>query len=397
MGPDDVAWLCTPEGAEATALATDRLTRGDDELRTIEALRRTYTPDHSRAALGLALGRATLSSKLADAANLFCDRDAAEQTSHELVARQTARRFAGRTRVADLGCGMGGDALAISEHAPVVAVDRDAGRLAMTAANADVRGLSQRFEVVETDAETFDHRGCDAAWLDPARRDDGGRVLDPDRWSPPLPDALAIALRFPAAGIKLAPGIDRDRLPTEGEREFISLDGRLVAAVLWFGDVAEVERRATILGSDGRVSELRGAPDGAEGHVAPIGRYLYDPDPAVGRAQLVHTLARSIESWQLDARVAYLCSDVATATPFARRFRVLASLPFSERRLLEELRGLEAGRVEVMRRGSPIEPIELAARLDRRLTGQRVLTVALTRVGSESTAIVCERERDSAD
>lgn len=397
MGPDDIAWLRTPEGAEATALATDRLTRGDDELRTIEALRRTYMPGHSRAALSLALGRASLSSKLPDAAVLFCDRNAAEQTSNELVARHTARRFAGRTRVADLGCGMGGDALAISEHAPVVAVDRDAGRLAMTAANADVRGLSHRFEVVETDAETFDHRGCDAAWLDPARRDEGGRVLDPDRWSPPLIDALTIARRFPAAGLKLAPGIDRDRLPTEGEREFISLDGRLVAAVLWLGEFAEVARRATVLGNDERASELQGAPDGAEGRVASVGRYLYDPDPAVGRAQLIHTLADAIEAWQLDARVAYLSSDVATPTPFSRRFRVLAALPFSERRLLEELQALEAGRVEVMRRRSPIEPNELATRLDRRLTGERLLTVALTRVGSESTAIVCERERDSAD
>lgn len=397
MSPEDVAWLRTPEGAAATQLATDRLNDATDELRTIEALRRSYTPEQARAALGLAIGRASLASKLPDASALFCDRDAAEQTSNELVARHTAARFVGRTRVADLGCGMGGDALAIADHASVLAVDRDPGRLAMAGANTAVRGLSDRIELVDGDIETFDDTTCDAVWLDPARRDDGGRVLDPERWSPPLATALEIAGRFPGAGLKLAPGIDRDHLPEEGEREFISLDGRLVAAVLWLGDLVAKDRRATALSSDGAASELRGPADVAEGRVASVGRYLYDPDPGVGRAQLIHTLAMAIDAWQLDARVAYLSSDEAVTTPFARRFRVLATLPFSERQLLEELQALKAGRVEVMRRGSPIETNELAARLDRRLEGDRVLTVALTRVGSEATAIVCERERDGVD
>jgi len=389
-----VAWLRSAEGTAAVQLAIERRIAGADDLRVIEALRRSYAPEQARAALGLAIGRSSLASKLPDAVELFCDRAAAEQASHEVVARHTARRFAGRTRVADLGCGMGGDALAIAVEAPVVAVDRDPGRLAMTEANASARGLSGRIEPRRADAETFDTEGCDAAWLDPARRDEGGRVLDPERWSPPLPIALQIGRRLAGAGLKLAPGIDRDQLPADGEREFISLDGRLVAAVLWLGDLAAVARRATILGMSGASSELSGDPDPPEGRVQPVGRYLYDPDPAVGRAQLIHTLADAIGAWQLDARVAYLSSDESQSTPFARRFEVLASLPFSERGLLDELTRLGAARVEVMRRGSPIDTNELAGRLDRRLDGERVLTVALTRVGSGSTAVVCERQRD---
>jgi len=393
----DVAWLQSADGVAATQLATERLTAQAGELRAVEALRRVYTAEQARAALGLALGRATLSSKLPDAAALFCDRDAAEQASHALVAAHLARRFAGRRRVADLGCGMGGDLLAIAAHAPVVAVDLDAARLAMAEANARARGLSDRVQFVEGALEGFDASGCDSGWLDPARRDGGGRVSDPDRWSPPLTTALEVARRFPGAGLKLAPGIDRDRLPEDGEREFVSLDGGLVATILWLGELAQVPRRATILGSDGAASELSGEADVFEGRVDGIGRYLLDPDPAIGRAQLVHRLADALDGWQLDARVAYLSTDEPVATPFARRFRVLASLAFSERRLLDELTALGAKRVEVMRRGSPIETNELAGRLDQRLAshgGERVLTVALTRVGAEPTAIVCERERD---
>ena len=394
MHAADVAWLQTAEGEAAARLAAERLATTGDELRTIEALRRSYPPGRARAALALAIGRRSLEGKLTDAGTLYCDREAAEQASNELVARHTARRFAGRRLVADLGCGMGGDTLAIAEHSPVLAVDRDPARVAMTEANAAARGLGDRVACTEADLETVDRSACDALWLDPARRDQRGRIQDPARWAPPLSVALDLAGRTTGAGIKLAPGVDRDQLPVEGEREFISLDGNLVAAVLWLGDLAAASRRATALTSDGSTVTIAGEPDPPDGRVAAVGAYLYDPDPAVGRAQLIHELAASFDAWQLDARVAYLSSARPVRTPLARRFRVLASLPFSERRLLEELRRHEAGRVEVMRRGAPIDPNELASRLDRRLDGRRVLTVALTRVGAEPAAIVCERERD---
>ena len=111
-------------------------------------------------------------------------------------------------------------------------------------------------------------------------------------------------------------------------------------------------------------------------------------------AQLIGSLSANLGAWQLDARIAYLSSDEPVATPFARRFRVVESLPFSERQLLERLRALDASRVEVMRRGSPVETNALETRLGSRLEGSRVFTVALTRVGGGHIAIVCERERD---
>jgi SAM-dependent methyltransferase len=392
--PEDIAWLRSPEGATATRLATERLQSGDDELRVIEALRRSVPPEQARAALGLAIGRSVAATKFSDAADLFCDRETAEQASSELAAHHSAQRFAGLASVADLGCGMGGDLLEIAAHSEVVAVDRDTAHLAMAESNTTVRGLAARVRFVAADLEIFGPADQGAAWLDPSRRDSGGRRLDPERWSPPLSVAIEVGRRFPGAGLKLAPGIERALLPADGELEFVSLDGRLVEAVLWLGTLARTARRATILGDDGTFSELSGDPDDRLPEVAPVGSYLYDPDPAVGRAQLIRHFAADIEAWQLDARVAYLSADRAVSTPFARRFRVLASAPFSERQLLEELMRLEAGRVEVMRRGSPIETNELATRLDRRLHGDQVLTVALTRVGSESVAIICERERD---
>ncbi len=397
MTPDEIAWLRTPEGVEATHEAKSLL-EDAGELAALRRLGRRLEGWRARAAVALVLGRRAASGKFRDADALFLDREAAEQASPEVASRWTAARFSGRVRVADLGCGAGADALAIAEHAPVLAVDRDPARLAMLHANAAVRGLGERIEVVEADIEGYARQSdVDAAWLDPSRRGEGRRALDPSRWSPPLDVAIRIASEYPGAGIKLAPGIELSLLPAAAEVEFISVDGALVEAVAWLGDLARTRgaRLATILPAG--VTLARG--DALEASATPMpaapGAYLYDPDPGVGRAGLVDVLAAQIGAWQLDARIAYVSSDAHTSTPFARRFRVISSLPFSQRRLLDALKRLGASRVEVMRRGVAIETNALEQRLNGRLEGSGpVLTVALTRVRGEPYAIVCERERD---
>ena len=395
MDAADIAWLRTPDGLAATERATALLAAGD-ELRALRALSREHTPAESRAAVSLVLGRRVVATKLSDAAALFCDRDAAEQTSHHLVARHLALRFASLRYVADLGAGMGGDALAIAEHARVLAVDRDPARLAMVEANAAARGLSERIQTQQADLLTWEPPDdLDGVWCDPARRDDGDRRLRPEAWSPPLSRALALA-GFPSgAGVKLAPGIDLDELPADAEVEFVSLDRGLRAAVAWLGTLARAPRTATVLGEDGGATVLTGEPDGGQGALGEPGAYLYDLDPSVGRAGLVELLAGRLQAWKLDGDIAYLSADVAVETPFARSLRILAWLPFSERRLLDTLREHDAGRVEVTRRGSPVDTNGLERRLQRSLRGDASkppLVVALTRMAGMHIAVVCVRE-----
>jgi len=393
--PEELDWLRSTFGIESTERATALLTAGTDDLRIISQLRKTNEPANARAVLALALGRRTAASKFPDGVRLFCDRAAAEQASSEVVATHSAQRFEGATHIADLGCGMGGDALALARHSPVIAVDLEPGRAAMTVMNADVRGLADRIDVRVADLADFEPSGdAELAWLDPDRRDDIGRVLDPERWSPPLSSAIEVARRFRGAGLKLAPGIERELLPEDGEFEFVSLDGRMVEGILWLGTLVRDRRRATVLTSEGAVASIAGYPDAAESRISEVGHYLLDPNPAVGRAQLIGSLASSLDAWQIDSRIAYLSSDEPVTTPFARRFRVTESLQFNERRLLGRLRALDASRIEVMRRGSPVETNALETRLGSQLDGSLVFTVALTRVGGQHVAIICQRERD---
>ena len=400
MDAHDLAWLRSDEGARAVANASDWYAGGATELAVLDRLRRETTSEQARAVIALIEGRRSAAGKFADATRLFFDRASAEQATTEAVARHTAARFVGCTLIADLGCGAGGDTLALAVHAPVLAVDRDPARLALVVANAEVRGLP--IEVTTASVEAFVQSGTlppdiDAIWLDPARRDESGRVRDPEQWSPPLSIALRIASSVPRAGIKVAPGIDLAAVPEGGEVEFISHDGTLVEAVLWSGSAITARRRTTVIVGDA-VASLAGEPDTGATPIGAPGRYLYDLDPSVGRASLVDVVAPMLHAWRLDEHTAYLSGDEAIDSPFARRFRIDTWLPFAERRLREALDALGVTRVEVMRRASPVDTNALETRLNRTLAArgtseQRVRTVALTRMGEAHVAIVCERKR----
>lgn len=397
MDITDIDWLRSTEGREATAHATALLAEMG-ELPAQQRLGEAHGRPHARALVALVEGREIAAAKFADAPALFCDRESAEQASGELVARHTAARFAAFGRVADLGCGFGGDTLALAEQTRVVAVDHDPVRLAMLEANAELRGLSARIATAEREIEQWEPapeteagEPVEAVWIDPSRRDTRGRRFDPEQWSPPLSVALRVAAEYGAAGIKLAPGIDPDALP-DGELEFISLDGRLVEAVLWLGSLAGVARRATVLPA---AESLSGEPDSGETAVDDPTHFFYDPDPAVGRASLIDVLAARLGAHKLSEQVAYLSADKRVITPFARRFRIHAWLPFSERRLYEQLQAMGASRVEVMRRASPVDTNALERRLNEALSGgDDVMTVALTLLREQRVALILERERD---
>src|SRR5690606_19502736 len=121
-----------------------------------------------------------------------------EQATRLRVAARHAGRFAeaGIDVVADLGCGIGADSLAIAAlDLGVVAVERDEATAAVAAYNL-APFPSARVELGS--AEETDLAGVGAVWLDPARRDGATRLADPGDWSPSLDWAFDLARRMPA-------------------------------------------------------------------------------------------------------------------------------------------------------------------------------------------------------
>jgi hypothetical protein len=312
-----------------------------------------------------------------------------EQATRLRVAALHAGRFrdAGLLKIADLGCGIGADAIAMAAiDLHVTAVEIDEVTAAIAAYNLAPWPHST---VVNCGAEDIDVTDFDGAYLDPARRTAGRRLNDPADWTPSLEFAFGLAARLPV-GVKLGPGIDRDLIPAGAEAQWISIDRDVVELGVWFGVLARpgVARAALVIGDHG-AAELTAPADSADVEVGELGEFLYEPDGAVIRARLIGDLARSIGARMLSDQIAWLTADQAIATPFAQGFRVTMTIPFDEKKLKRELSARSIGTLEIKKRGIDVDPAELRKRLS--LKGAESATLILTRVGGRRMAILAQR------
>jgi len=316
-----------------------------------------------------------------------------EQATRLRVAALRAGRFRAldAARVVDLGCGIGGDALALAGLGlTVAAVEADEVTAAIASYNL---APFPEATVSHGRAEDFPLLAGDAVFLDPARRTTSTagtrRLSDPEAFSPPLSFALDVAARHPTA-IKLGPAFDRDRLPPGAEAQWVSVDRSVVELCLWTGGLARpgIGRAALVLGDDG-AEELHGAADSAPAPVRPLGEYLHEPDGAVIRAGLLGMLAERLDAGVVSPGIAYLTSDAPATGRLAQSFRVRERLPAREKELARALRERGIGRLEIKKRGADVDPAALRRRL--RLSGPASGTIILTREGERHVALLVER------
>ncbi|MCX7523266.1 SAM-dependent methyltransferase [Microbacterium sp. STN6] len=366
-----------------------------DVVRLVTTLRRQ---GHSPSLVATVLTQARLRQRALDKFGDFARRmlfteAGLEQATRLRVAALHAGRFrdAGLTHVTDLGCGIGGDAMAMAAlDLDVTAVDAD--EVTATVASYNLAPFP-RTRVLHQSAADTDLSAADAVWLDPARRTSGHtdtrRLNDPSDFSPPLDFAFGLADRLPV-GVKLGPGLDRALIPTEAEAQWVSVDGQVVELGVWFGPLrrAGVRRAALVISADG-TAELTAAADSDDEPVGALGEYLYEPNGAVIRARLIGDLARSLGGRMISEGIAWLTTDAAALTPFATGFRVLEELPFATKELARALRTRDIGTLEIKKRGVDVDPAALRKRLA--LTGSQSATVVLTRVAGRHTALLVER------
>ncbi|UGY95179.1 class I SAM-dependent methyltransferase [Streptomyces gobiensis] len=355
------------------------------ELAIATRLRREHPAQLVSAALGQARLRQRAVAKFGaeDAARMYFTSNGVEQATRTSVAEYRAARFTTRgvRRLADLCCGIGGDAIALARAGvTVLAVDRDPLTCAVVRANAAVLGLADRIEVRCAEVGDVDISGYDAVFIDPARRGGRGRIFDPEAYSPPLSWAVEVAGRMSHAALKIAPGVPHEAIPEEAEAEWISVGGEVKEAVLWFGGQPGV--RATLL--PGCASLIgTGLPDPEPG---PVGRYLYEPDGAVIRAHLVAEVAGQISGRLIDPTIAYVTADELRPTRYASAYEITDVLPFNLKRLKALLREREVGVLTVKKRGSAVEPEELRRKVKPR--GPNAATVFLTRVAGAPSMLI---------
>lgn len=367
-----------------------------DALAVASLLQQRYAAEHVAAALTQVELRDRAVAKFgADASRMFFTREGLEQASAAEVATHRAERAraSGCESVLDLCCGVGADLLAFARAGmAVTGVDADPLMAAIATANLVSLGLAGRVSVGSAQQQV--RHGHDLAFADPARRSSAGRRFDPRSSSPPWP--FVQELLAGRAVVKVAPGIPHSLVPAGVEAEWVSLDGQLKEAALWSGAADGVDRRATLLRSRSDIAgvdptaaaTLTDTDDPGAAAVAPVGRFVFEPDDAVIRAHLVTAVTAELDGWLLDDHLAYVSTDRHQPTAFARGYAVLDVLPFKEKQLRAALRARDVGTLTIKKRGIDVTPEVLRRRLG--LRGGNPATVIITRTPRSAVALLVE-------
>ncbi|MFS0792987.1 THUMP-like domain-containing protein [Microbacterium sp. 1P10AE] len=393
------------EIAELTALLTPDgltlldevgpLTTTDDAARAVSRLRAAgHSPDLVAAVVSQARLRVRAGAKFGPFADrMLFTRAGLEQATRLPIAARHAGRFraADVSSVADLGCGIGGDALGLAGLGiRVHAVDADEVTAAIAAYN--LAPFGDAVTVAHGRAEDADLSGVDAVWLDPARRTAGHgetRRVSADQWSPSLEWVFEL-LRGRPGGVKLGPAFDRELIPDDVEAQWISADGSTIELVLWAGSLARDNvRRAALVVRGDDAWELTAPSDAPDVEPRELGAYVHEPDGAVIRARLIGEVARSLEAGMVATGIAYLTSDAALTSPFVSSFRVREELPADTKKLARALRDRNIGTLEIKKRGVDIDPAALRTRLS--LRGDESATLLVTRVRGRRVALLADR------
>ena len=319
-----------------------------------------------------------------------------EQASRLKVAAIHAGRFrsTGIKQVADLGCGIGAESMALASLGiEVKAFEIDEVTAAVATYNL---APFENASVEIADVQTLDLSGFEALYFDPARRELHGpkksstqRHFDPANFSPNYNFVLEQAKTKPT-GIKLGPGHDKKQIPAGCEAQWISVDGDLVELGLWLGKLAResIARSALLISSTGQNEITSSEMESPNADLAEIGEYVYEPDNSLIRSGLIADFANPLGLTLISPEIAYLSSNEEISSPWLKGYKVIDNLVFDRKKLKAYVRENNIGILEIKKRGSDVSPEELRKQLAPK--GEGAATLIVTRVGDAHRVLVAK-------
>ena len=389
--------LLSPEG-QALLAKIGPLDAKADVLKLVSSLRAEGRDPSLVAAV---LTQAKLRRRAAAKFGPFADRmiftePGLEQASRLNVAALHANRFrqAGIHQVADLGCGIGAESMAMASlDIDVKAFEID--EVTAAVATYNLAPFENAF-VEQADVTTLDLSKFGGLFFDPARRELGGpareratRKFDPAAYSPTFDFVVEAAGKKPT-GVKFGPGHPHEGIPDDAEAQWVSVDGDLVELGLWFGSVArpDVKRAALLISGNSRYEITSNSAERQDAPIGVLSDYVYEPDNAIVRSHLIGQLAEQIDATLFAPEIAYLTSAMPIQSPWLKGYRVLDNLVFDRKKLKAYLRERNIGTLEIKKRGSDIVPEQLRKELAPK--GEGAATLIVTRVGDAHRVLVCE-------
>ena len=355
MTPD---WIFSLESQELQQKASQFFAAGNSTLQVIKKLRAEAAPELVSQVIELHELRIRGQQKFTQAAHMYFTRQQLEQATSEVIARYKSRRFEECNSVADLCCGIGGDAIALAKISNLSIVDLDP--LILQMAQQNVKAYEARCSPLLQPAEEFHVASIDSFHLDPDRRHEksGGkptRSTHTDYFSPTTEQIKKLAQSNPNFGVKLAPATQA----WEGdfEIEFIGHQRECKQQMVWSGRLAhQVGVRATVLDNAGQKSESFSVPHLTSRTViasppSKVKSYLFDPHASLLAAGLLPEFAESASLQILSSDSLYLTADQSMNSMLVSGFEVLEVLKPNMKSIESYLRSLNTGVLEVKQRG----------------------------------------------
>lgn len=393
---DSYHWLLTPAGIESTAEARTRLLAKDSILRILKSLRKSISPPQAAMALELAQLQIRGRIKFSRADQMLFTKQSLEQATSERLARYKSSRFPAGASLADICCGIGGDAIGLAVNRTIAAVDHQELIARMAQHNLAAYGLYDAAVYHLTFAE-FDISEIDCLHFDPDRRVAGRTVLAHD-FSPSM-NSIFSGIGRRLTGIKLAPATNLPQHIREKiHREFIGERRETKQQMVWLHhpDLPNNMTTCTVLRSTGAESMTFENQEQFQpcAFAEQFGDFLYEPHSVVLASRMVNGLARALGLTRVGHGSAYLTGGQTKPTALATCFKIHSIVPLSIERVANHIHREQFGEIEWKKRAIEQETYEQLAKLKSR--GDRRITAVVTPSFCGPVVVFCQRAADLA-
>jgi len=389
---EDYQWLTSEAAQPLLAELQQKLSAaGQVDVRLAASLRKSHSATRTHLLLEQVELRRRARDKFADPSEMFFTRNGLEQCTDEVLARYKAARFPQDQPVADLCCGIGGDALALAARGALTAWDADPVTALFARCNLNLTARNQ-FEVKASKADASAVLNVAAWHIDPDRRATGERTIELNDYEPG-PELLQQLLRTnPNAAVKIAPAAEVHAAEWLAcERQWLGSRGECRQQVLWFGELAlhPQEHVASVVSASGEANSFIGKPNLSLIPAASIHSYLYELDATVLAAHLAGAIAAEHQLSAITAGGGYLTADHFMQQPLLTPFRVRDVLPYDLRKLKSYCREHRLGQLEIKKRGVELQPHFVRRQIIA--DGDDAAVIFITPLADNVKAIVAER------
>ncbi len=327
----------------------------------------------------------------------FSDEDGLRFATPWPVAAYRAKRLK-CSSLADISCGIGGQTVYFAKECEVVyAIEIDPAKLKLARKNCKLFGLNN-VEFICGDAlcqDVIDQiPAVDVVFSDPARAA-AEDERDIANLTPHIPDVLtAYSGKTRNFAFEVPPQLTPERIPFDCELEYLSLNGELNRLNLYFGYLKSCSISALALPGPVKLcGDLRHNGDNKLINADQPGKYLYEPDPSVIKAELLPELAaeiqnKNVEIFRIDNKRLMLTSNYIAEHPMIKNtFRVVFSAGFVPEDINRELKKLGYGKVLLRAEVDPTMYWDIRKRLEKDLKGDRKVNL----FARGRTAYICEK------